>query len=129
MLAEGIKSVSIASDQQEPQTKIGVVDIYTQNASFVSTTVNVHGPINTRNFNDSNANYNFRDGILCNAFIAHCNIPSKILKFNATNLVMHLLSSLDSPLPDNQWENHYSDSGFTRYSNGYYVYTLGHILI
>ena len=129
LLAGGIKFISTTDHQQAPQTKTGGLTMCTDCTSFVSDSVNVHDIIKRDNFNDSDGNYNFNDGILCNAFLSQCNAPSKTLRFNVTHLVMHVLSALDSPHPDNRWKKYSSDSHFTRFSNGYYIYTLEHILI
>ena len=129
LLAGGIKFISTTDSQQAPQTKTGGLAMYAECSSFVSNTVNAHEDIKRDNLHDSASNYNFNDGILCNAFLSQCNAPSKTLRFNATYLVMHILSTLDSPHPDNRWKKYSSDSHFTRFSNGYYIYTLEHILI
>ena len=40
-----------------------------------------------------------------------------------------LLRLPDTQLPENRWQGLSPDTNYIKYSNRYYVYTLGHILI
>ena len=54
--------------------------------------------------------------------------PSKVLRFCSATIVQMLCLS-DTQLPENKWRGLSPDTNYIKYSNGYYVYTLGHILI
>ena len=54
--------------------------------------------------------------------------PSKVLIFCSATIVQMLCLS-DTQLPENKWRGLSPDTNYIKYSNGYYVYTLGHILI
>lgn len=55
--------------------------------------------------------------------------PVKTLKFNAVSTIVHLLSLQEAFLSENRWKKFASDTDYLKYSNGYYIYTLAHILI
>lgn len=131
LLARGIELIPVTDCQHELRTEAGDISVQSPKEStcFVSVSVNAHGLQNDHAFSDEIANCKFNDGILCSASVPQCTVPSKTLKFNATNIVMQILSIKNSPLPDNKWEKHSSDIKYRKYSNQYYVYTLGHILI
>lgn len=119
-------------DQQESGTQTEATNIQpaTQSYYCISTAVSSQSPSNDNHiFNDRTANCNINDILSGNLSTLRNTVPSKTLKFNATHIVMQLLSSMNSPRPDNKSGSNSPDTNYTKYSNKYYVYTLGHILI
>lgn len=69
------------------------------------------------------------DIVLGNSFSSRNLPPAKILRCNAASHVTQKLSSFKPPLPEVRWSGKIFDTPLCKYSNRYYVYTLGRILI
>lgn len=84
-------------------------------------------PSSTTFFSDSTNHGAFC--LLTVSVLPRANAPVKTLRFNATSVIVRLLSSQDSYLSENRWKNLLADTNYLKYSNRYYIYTLSHILI
>lgn len=80
-------------------------------------------------FDSEASDYTISDGLLGGLFsFRNTTTPSKVLRFCSATIVQMLCLS-DTQLPENKWSGLSPDTNYIKYSNGYYVYTLGHILI
>lgn len=87
------------------------------------------GSDNCHSFSNEASNYRISDGLLGDfSSFRNSSVPSKILKYNLTAM-KQLLRLPDTQLPENRWQGLSPDTNYIKYSNRYYVYTLGHILI
>lgn len=80
-------------------------------------------------YSKESSNYCLTDGLLNDiSSFRSTTASTKILKVNmAAMRQMHYLAS--TQLPENKWQGLSPDTNYIKYSNRYYVYTLGHILI
>ena len=80
-------------------------------------------------FDSEASDYTISDGLLGGLFsFRNTTVPSKALRFCSATIVQMLCLS-DTQLPENKWRGLSPDTNYIKYSNGYYVYTLGYILI
>ncbi|EKU89063.1 hypothetical protein [Bacteroides oleiciplenus] len=80
-------------------------------------------------FDNEVSDYEISDGLLGDLFsFRNTTAPSKTLRFN-TATTMQMLCLADTQLPENKWKGLSPDTNYIKYSNGYYLYTLGHLLI
>ena len=79
--------------------------------------------------NYSMSDYEISDGILADfSSFRNATTPSKILKYHIV-VARQIFNLSDVQLPGNKWQGFSPDANYIKYSNKYYVYTLGHILI
>ena len=69
------------------------------------------------------------DGILSSLSGSRNVAPFKLLKFNKPTTVIQILSALSVQLPESKYRNLPCSTSCMKYSCGYYIYTLAHILI
>lgn len=80
-------------------------------------------------YDKESSNYCLTDGLLSDITSFRSTTAStKILKVNmaAMRQMQYLISA---QLPANKWQGLSPDTNYIKYSNRYYLYTLGHILI
>jgi hypothetical protein len=83
----------------------------------------------SHSFDSEVSDYTIDDGLLGELFsFRNITPPSKVLKINSAT-IMQMLCLSDTQLSENKWRGLSPDTNYIKYSNGYYVYTLGHILI
>ena len=80
-------------------------------------------------FVDETSNCKVSDCIFDNISFPRSIVPFKNLKFNTNTVIIQILSSLNTLLPEERLSHTCSDVNYTKYSCKYYVYTLAHILI
>lgn len=80
-------------------------------------------------FHDESSDYKVCDGILSSFSGSRSVAPSKLLKFNKPTTVIQILSALCVQLPESKYKNLLCNTSCIKYSCGYYIYTLAHILI
>lgn len=80
-------------------------------------------------YDQETSNFNLTDGLLSDiSSFRSTTAPTKLLKVNAAAMrQIHFLA--DTQLPGNKWQGISPDTNYIKYTNRYYVYTLGHILI
>lgn len=118
---------------QEAQPNAGVVAMDVQSdtrlAQKISVTVAGQSYGGGHAFDSETSDYTISDGLLGGLFsFRNTTTPSKVLRFCSATIVQMLCLS-DTQLPENKWRGLSPDTNYIKYSNGYYVYTLGHILI
>lgn len=87
----------------------------------------VHG--NTHSYKNETSNFNLSDVLLTDiSSFRSITFPTKTLKINAT-IIKQISNFLNAHLPENKWQGLSPETNYIKYSNRYYVYTLGHILI
>ena len=108
---------------QEAQPNAGVVAMDVQSdtrlAQKISVTVAGQSYGGSHAFDSEASDYTISDGVLGGLFS---------FRFCSATIVQMLCLS-DTQLPENKWRGLSPDTNYIKYSNGYYVYTLGHILI
>lgn len=118
---------------QEAQPNAGVVAMDVQSgtrlAQKISVTVAGQSYGGSHAFDSEASDYTISDGLLGGLFsFRNTTVPSKALRFCSATIMQGLCLS-DTQLPENKWRGLSPDTNYIKYSNGYYVYTLGHILI
>lgn len=97
--------------------------------SSVCTLVASQSHESNHSYDQETSNYSLTDGLLSDiSSFRSTTAPTKILKVNAAAMrQIHFLA--ETQLPGNKWQGISPDTNYIKYSNRYYVYTLGHILI
>lgn len=80
-------------------------------------------------FHDDVSGSRLCDGILSGFSYSRNAPPSKLLKFSNIPSFIRIQNLFDVRLPENKFRNLSSGIGYAKYSCGYYVYALAHILI
>ena len=80
-------------------------------------------------FHDESSDYKVCDGILSSLSGSRNVAPFKLLKFNKPTTVIQILSALSVQLPESKYRNLPCSTSCMKYSCGYYIYTLAHIII
>jgi len=69
------------------------------------------------------------DSILRNVSFPRTIIPQKVIKGHSLSKIARLIRSYEVKLPENKWQSSYPHTYYIKYFCGYYVYSIGHILI
>lgn len=105
------------------------VDMHAELSSSTCTLVSSQSHERDYSYDKESSNYCLTDGLLNDiTSFRSTTAPTKILKVNVA-LMKQINYLANGQLPENKWQGLSPDTNFIKYSNRYYVYTLGHILI
>lgn len=118
-------------NRQEFRTETGTVDLSASISStdYVSQAIIQPSCEEDHSIKEGLFNFKTSDIVAGNSFSSRNLPPAKTLRFNAASLVIQKLSALKSPLPEVRWAGLFFYTHLCKYSNRYYLYTLGRILI
>lgn len=77
----------------------------------------------------SSNNYKRSDSIIRNLSNPRILNSQKITKSHSISRYTRFMRSFEVKLPENKWQSSYPHTNYIKYFCGYYVYSIGHILI